>query len=531
MTVFSLDGGSPLPSGWGYATAGDFRRKRSATFNPAVATDDEYELWSIPSHASGTPEVVAACDIGSNKQHVAPGDVLLSRINPRLNRTWVVWGKRDIAQIASTEWVVFPSHNGIDSQFFAALLSDSRMRDFLAANASGIGGSLTRVRPALFDNIRVPLPPLNEQRRIVDRIEALFDQIDQGIKSLHAAKSAIRLYRQSLLKSAFEGRLTADWRAKNPDKLESYENLIARAEYERDEWYRIAFGKWTEEVEAWQSGGAKGPKPRRPEGNSPAAALTSEEQAVLPRIPKSWVFLRLSDIAAVGSGMSVSKARKPEVPVDVPYLRVANVQRGFLDLGEIKTMPIEMSQAASVGLHRWDVLFNEGGDRDKLGRGWVWDCQIPHCIAQNHVFRASPFRHDLNWSKYISQWGNSFGRDYFERGGKQTTNLASINKTVLKALPVPYCSPGEQTKIVRILDKRLEGADSLQAEIDANLARADALRQSILKKAFSGQLVSQDPDDEPAQALLARIRASRGGDSTTKPRRRARPRASATAPP
>ncbi|SEL29224.1 type I restriction enzyme, S subunit [Halomonas daqiaonensis] len=354
-----------------------------------------------------------------------------------------------------------------------------------------------------------PLPPLNEQRRIVERVEVLFDEIDKGIESLQAAKKSLGLYGQSLLKSAFEGRLTADWRTQNADKLEDPKTLLARLEKDRDAWHECEFQRWQDAVATWKSDGSKGPKPRKPETYKPSGALTEAERAVLPKMPSCWVYVRLNDIAHIGSGMSVSKARKLEDPVETPYLRVANVQRGHLDLAEIKTMPVEKSQLSALSLRTWDILFNEGGDRDKLGRGWIWEDQIEICITQNHVFRATPFRHDKGWSVFVSQWGNSYGRDYFEAGGKQTTNLASINKTVLKALPVPICSPAEQAEITRLLDVRLEAADALDAEIDAALTRADALRQSILKKAFSGQLVSQDPEDEPASALLERIKTEK----------------------
>ena len=443
-------------------------------------------------------------------EHVLLGEDGAPFLDPFRDKAYVVNGKFWVNNHAH----ILKAHGS--NRYLSHYLNTVRYEDHVT------GTTRPKLTKDALVSIPVALPPLNEQHRIVERIETLFDEIDRGVESFRDAKRAIALYRQSLLKSAFDGRLTADWRADNPDKLESHQSLLTRAEQERNDWRRIALEEWGQEVDAWHSAGAKGPKPRRPERKlSAIAPLTPEELAAVPRIPKEWVYLRLSDIAAVGSGMSVSKARKAEAPLDVPYLRVANVQRGFLALGEIKIMRIERSQAASLGLRRWDVLFNEGGDRDKLGRGWVWECQIPYCITQNHVFRASPFRCDLEWSKYISQWGNSFGRDYFEKGGKQTTNLASINKTVLKALPVPYCSSAEKVEIVRLLDERLGSADTLQAEIDANLARADVLRQSILRNAFSGQLVRQDPTDEPASAVLARIQAERDTEPTKRARRRA----------
>lgn len=488
----------------------------TASANPQTCGPKMLRITDIQNGQVDWP-AVPRCEIAPEKHEkflLSPGDIVFARTGGTVGKSFLIQEVPEPAVFASYLIKVAPA-TGVEPRFLYWYFQSLGYWDQIAVKKGGLQGN---VNANTLGSIELPFAPTNEQRRIVEKIEALFAEIDQGVESLRAAKATLDLYRKSLLKSAFEGRLTADWRAQNPHMLESQENLIARAEYERNEWRQIAFETWSDEVKAWQSAGAVGPKPRRPENIVPAAPLTPEERAVLPTIPEEWAFLRLSEVAAVGSGMSVSKARKLKAPVNVPYLRVANVQRGFLDLGEVKTMNIEMSQTASLALRRWDVLFNEGGDRDKLGRGWVWDCQIPHCITQNHVFRASPFRCDRDWSKYISQWGNSFGRDYFEKGGKQTTNLASINKTVLKALPIPYCSPAEHIEIIRILDERLAASRMLGAEIKAGLARAEALRQSILKDAFSGKLVPQDTSDEPAPALLARIVAESA--KTTMRRRR-----------
>ena len=122
-------------------------------------------------------------------------------------------------------------------------------------------------------------------------------------------------------------------------------------------------------------------------------------------------------------------------------------------------------------------------------------------------------------------------RAQIEAKAKSTSGVNNISAREFQDLIAPICSPGEQAEVVRILDSRLEATDILDAEVEASLARAEALRQAILKKAFSGELVPQDPNDEPAHALLARIRAARSDDLTTKPLTRTRRRASATAPP
>ena len=225
-----------------------------------------------------------------------------------------------------------------------------------------------------------------------------------------------------------------------------------------------------------------------------------------------------------GGATKGRRYRAGETLTEVPYLRVANVQRGYLDLSEIKTIEVTQDVADQLELAPGDILFTEGGDRDKLGRGWVWKGEIDGCIHQNHVFRSRLLLSEM-YPAFVSWWGNSFGQTFFDQSGKQTTNLASINLSVLSSFPVPIPPLAEQRRIVTEVERRLSVIQQAEAAVEANLTRAERLRQSILKQAFSGKLVPQDPSDEPASVLLERIRAERAeaeaaAQSNRKPRRR-----------
>jgi len=248
---------------------------------------------------------------------------------------------------------------------------------------------------------------------------------------------------------------------------------------------------------------------------------TSLDTANLPALPDGWCWATLGALADIEGGITKDQKR-PQTPTmrEVPYLRVANVQRGFLDLAEVKTIWAEEAEINALRLERGDILFTEGGDRDKLGRGWVWGGEVADCIHQNHIFRARVFLR-LVESKFVSYHGNSFGQRWFVRTGKQTTNLASINKSVLSRFPVPIPPPEEQRQIVAEIEARLSILDEAESQIEANLKRSNRLRQSILKRAFPGKLVPQDPKDEPAAKLLERINAERNG---TKPQKATRNR-------
>lgn len=193
---------------------------------------------------------------------------------------------------------------------------------------------------------------------------------------------------------------------------------------------------------------------------------------------------------------------------EVPYLRVANVQRGYLDLSEIKTIWAERTEIEALRLRQGDILFTEGGDRDKLGQCWVWNEEIEDCIHQNHAFRARvlvPFVEP----KFISFHGNFFGQQWFTRTGKQTTNLTSINKGVLSRFPIPLPPMNEQRRLVAEIEELLSDVDAGIKALERAGANLKRLPHSILKRAFEGKPVSQDPQDEPASVLLERIRSAR----------------------
>ncbi len=259
-------------------------------------------------------------------------------------------------------------------------------------------------------SIEMPIPSLEEQERIVGKIEELFSEIDNGISALETAKRKLAVYRQVVITSAF---------------------------------------------------------PELSANNS----------------------VTLQEIAAISSG--ITKGRKLEGAdiLSLPYLRVANVQNGYLDLREIKEIQLKQSELGRFLLEIDDVLYTEGGDRDKLGRGTVWRGEIPRCVHQNHIFKARLFK-EKAVPQYVAYWSMTTpARNYFYEKGKQSVNLASINKTVLSKLPLPLPSLEKQSEIVSTIDQHMSVCNEIENTINKNLQAVAALKQSILKKTFEGNLL------------------------------------------
>ena len=199
--------------------------------------------------------------------------------------------------------------------------------------------------------------------------------------------------------------------------------------------------------------------------------------------------MRLDEIANITGGITKGRKLEGKETVRLPYLRVANVQNGYLDLAEMKEIELKVDEIDKYLLQYGDVLYTEGGDRDKLGRGTIWKNEMENCVHQNHIFKA---RLDKNKAipQYVAYWSMATpARNYFYSKGKQSVNLASINKTILSNLVLPIPTLEEQHRTIKNIEERLVVADYINAAIEKTLNQAESMRQSILKQAFEGELV------------------------------------------
>lgn len=220
----------------------------------------------------------------------------------------------------------------------------------------------------------------------------------------------------------------------------------------------------------------------------------------------SWEEKKLHEVAFVQTGVMKGKHYNGETKL-LPYLRVANVQDGYLKLDEIKEIAIDVNLIERYSLRKGDVLFTEGGDYDKLGRGTVWNNEIPGCLHQNHVFAVRP-NTSILFDCFLAYQSNSrYGKKYFLSCSKQTTNLASINSTQLKNFPVLLPSLPEQHEIVRLIDDLLARERSAQQAAEQALASIDLMKKSILARAFRGELGTNKASEASALELLKQVLA------------------------
>lgn len=208
------------------------------------------------------------------------------------------------------------------------------------------------------------------------------------------------------------------------------------------------------------------------------------DETPLGLIPKAWEIFSLGDLSSIVSGITLGKDLSNVETISVPYLRVANVQDGYLDLSEVKFIDVPIADATKYLLQYGDVLMNEGGDFDKLGRGTVWRNEIDGCCHQNHVFRVRVNQCQLR-PDFLAYWSAStYGKLYFVLNSKQSTNLASINSTQLKAFPVAKPNLAEQLAI----EDRLKSVDAMIGKFRAEVDKLKLQKSGLMRDLLTGKV-------------------------------------------
>ena len=347
-------------------------------------------------------------------------------------------------------------------------------------NTRAKGSGTPHVDPDLLWNYAFPIPPnLETQQAIVNKIESLFDEIDEGIGRLKTAGQQIQQYRQSLLKNAFNGELTKEWRSKHADTLPSENELLAQIQTTREQHHAQQLADWQTAVSQWEQNGKEGKKPSKPK--APTQAVKFEEN--FADLPSGWIWGKLSDLGELARGKSKHRPRNDKKLFGGKY--------PFIQTGEVR--------AANRIIKKYEQTYSEFGlEQSKLWQKGTLCITIAANIAETAFLGFDACFPDsivgFSASKavlpeYIELFIKS-ARTKIESYAPATAQK-NINLNTLENLIVPYCSLAEQTQIVAILESKLTACDQLAAELAKQLKQAELLKQAVLKAAFSGNLLDK----------------------------------------
>lgn len=487
---------SELPKGWVEADLSEL------VPHDGLMTDGDW-VESKDQDPNGDVRLIQLADIGDgcfrdksarfltkrkaielNCTYLRKGDVLIARMPDPLGRACLfpLSGKEKFVTVVDV-CVVRLSEETVSNRYITYLINSGAIRQQIESFESGT--TRKRISGKNLARVRLPIAPLAEQRRIVGKVEELFSELEEGVANLKQARAQLAVYRQALLKHAFEGHLTADWRTQHAPELESADQLLARIRAEMPD-------------------------------NSKNSAPDVSSSAC------GWLELSLSDITKESLiGLVRSSDLQNQEGRGFCYIKMDRVDMsGHVDIEPKVFVDCSEEEVERFALRQGDILFNTRNSVELVGKtGLVRKPPPGPTVFNNNLMRirlVSPVLPSfLNYQMCAPDFRNAM-----EQVKKATTSVAAVYGKDLWPLRIAIPSTREQQAIVDKLDSQLDVVESMEADIDLNLQKAEALRQSILKKAFAGELVPQDPADEPAAALLARIRAEREAQPVNRRTRR-----------
>jgi type I restriction enzyme, S subunit len=468
---FRHDGPWELPAGWVWARLGDIGRWTGGG-TPSKSNSAFWSEGTIPwispkdmkqDRVGNGPDRITRQAVEKSAAKLIPqGSVLMVVRSGILSHTFPV-AVSDREVTINQDMRALVPHQGINARYISLALK--RLERKILQECSKDGTTVASVDPSQLEDVLVPIAPAVEQRRIAARIDELFAEIADGETALVKAREELDAWRRALLKAATTGELTREWREQQTPN-ETGAGTIAR-------WRRKA--------------------------SLATGELDFRAKPISEGLPETWAWTTIGDAGEIRLGRQ--RAPQHHNGEDMrPYLRVANVFEGRLDLSDVKSMNFSPDEFEIYRLKTGDVLLNEGQSPELLGRPAMYRGEIEDCCFQNTLlrFRANEglapefallvFRHYLRSGR-------------FKQEGRITTNLAHLSQTRCAAIEFPVPPAAEQAHIVSHV-RALEERASEQLE-GIEISAIGHLRQSVLKTAFEGSLVEHDPSDEPADAFLS----------------------------
>jgi type I restriction enzyme, S subunit len=359
--------------------------------------------------------------------------------------------------------------------------------------------------------IEIVLPPLPEQHRIVAKLEELFTKLDAGVEALRKAQAQLKRYRQAVLKAAVTGELTKAWREAHQGELEPASALLARILRERRE-------KWEAGQLAKMEAVSKTTKNDdwKKEYLEPTAPVTSE----LPDLPEGWVWASIRQLTTDALiGLDRGKAYQRKEAIGSPYVKMNNVTMdGKVKFEDLVFVSASDEERTRFSIQSGDLLFNTRNSLELVGKVGLVRNPPADAIYNNNLMRIR-LAGEISPSFICSEMCEPEFRRRLEKAKRATTNVAAVYAKDLFPLALALAPLAEQQQIVLEVERLLSIADATEQTIEQSLKQAERLRQSILNQAFAGKLVPQDPSDEPAEVLLARIRGERERRAAARPKR------------
>ena len=473
-----------LPNTWAFAPLSSIADVNPRSFCPlpsAVSQPVHFVPMSAVTEEFGGIDISARRPLGDVQKGYTSfltNDVLLAKITPCMEngKLALVPPLQDHLAFGSTEFHVLRAKDQVQPSWLAYFLSQSAFRRLARQNMTGSAGQL-RVATTWLSDALIPVAPATEQTRIVAKLEELLSDLDAGVAELKAAQKKLAQYRQSLLKAAVEGALTAAWRTQH-QPTETGAQLLQRILQERRaRWEARQLAKFAEQGKTppkdWQK---KYPEPVQPDTTD------------LPELPQGWVWATAEMLFSWGSGDFLPASAQIDGDYPVYGGNGINGRHNAANVGHATIV------IGRVGAHCGNVFRTESA-------AWVTDNAI-YATAKNEF---------ITWAhSELTMQAANLGSG--SKGGAQPFISQKILNDTFIALPPIR----EQERILEEYVVALNSNEEMAASIAISLQQSTAQRQNILRAAFSGQLVPQDPHDEPASVLLERIRAERAAQGAVK---------------